>query len=47
MWGGWAAFGIACAGAVAHAVTRMRPRHRLVPELSPQKSARGIIVTAG
>jgi len=23
MWGGWAAIGIACAGAVAHAVSRM------------------------
>jgi hypothetical protein len=47
MWGGWAAIGIACAGAVAHAVTRIRPRHRVVPELSPPRPARGVIVPAG
>lgn len=34
MWGGWAAVGIACAGAVAHAVTRVvggRPERELSP----------------
>jgi hypothetical protein len=47
MWGGWTAIGIACAGAVAHAVTRMRPRHRVVPELSPHAASKGAIVPAG
>jgi hypothetical protein len=47
MWGGWTAVGIACAGAVAHAVTRVRSRHRLVPELSPPPAGRGVIVSAG
>ena len=28
MWSGWAAIGIACAGAVAHVVARMGPRGR-------------------
>jgi hypothetical protein len=47
MWSGWTAIGIACAGAVAHAVTRIRARHRVVPELSPLSAQRSLIVPAG
>ena len=47
MWSGWTAIGLACAGAVAHAVTRIRPRHRSESELSPQRSNKSFIVPAG
>ena len=32
MWSGWASLGVACAGAVAQAVSLLRPRHRPVTE---------------
>jgi hypothetical protein len=46
MWGGWTAIGVACAGVVAHAVTRIRG-HRSVPELSPSRANNSVIVPAG
>jgi hypothetical protein len=53
MWGGWTAIGIACAGAVAHAVTSIRSssstRPRTVATLRRQErhSSRGSRVGSG